>query len=152
MEVEFMGLLFKPWHLWLIAAILLFIFEIFAPGFVLACIAIGCLGGMIADLFGASLNVQYLVMGIVGLASFFTIRPAAKKIFFEGRETPTNVDSLLNRKAEVTAAFNQKTKLGRVKVDGDDWRAETESEIELKEGDLVKILRVESNTLIVEPI
>ena len=152
MEIEFMGLVFQPWHLWLIAAILLFIFEIFAPGFVLACIAIGCLGGMIADLFGASMNVQYLVMGIVALISFFTIRPTARKMFFEGRDIATNVDSLVNRRGQVTTEFNPKTQLGRVKVDGDDWRAETESEVELKEGDLVKILRVESNTLIVEPI
>jgi len=43
-------------------------------------------------------------------------------------------------------------KLGRVSVGGDDWRAETTDNEVLQRGAVVKVLRVESNTLIVTPI
>jgi len=42
--------------------------------------------------------------------------------------------------------------LGRVAVGGDDWRAETTTDQPLREGDLVEVVSVESNTLIVRPI
>lgn len=152
MEIEILGILFKAWHLWFIAGIVLIIAEIFAPGFVLGCIAIGCIGGIIADLLGASLAVQIIASSVLALICFLTIRPLVLKTMHSDNSVKTNVDNLTGRNAEVTMNFNPNTKMGRVKIDGDDWRAETPEALELKAGEIVKIQRVESNTLIVKPI
>jgi len=64
----------------------------------------------------------------------------------------TNVDALVGQKGKVTEDFDPTMKLGRVSVGGDDWRAETTDNEVLQRGAVVKVLRVESNTLIVTPI
>jgi membrane protein implicated in regulation of membrane protease activity len=51
----------------------------------------------------------------------------------------------------VTQDFDPGLRLGRVSAGGDDWRAECISDQPLHVGDLIKVVRVESNTLIVKP-
>ena len=55
-------------------------------------------------------------------------------------------------RGRVTQDFNPGLRLGRVNAGGDDWRAECTSDHPLRVGDLVSVIRVESNTLIVEPL
>jgi len=64
----------------------------------------------------------------------------------------TNVDALVGQRGRVTQTFDPGLRLGRVAVGGDDWRAETTTDQPLREGDLVEVVSVESNTLIVRPI
>ena len=71
---------------------------------------------------------------------------------YSDNSVKTNVDNLSGKHAQVTMAFDAHTNLGRVKIDGDDWRAEMHSDELVNEGDMVKIIRAESNTLIVKPI
>lgn len=148
--MEIAGLTFEGWHIWLMSGIALIILEIFAPGFVLGCLAIGCLGGLIADLFGASIAIQLIASSAVALIAFVTIRPLVLRTM-HSNSVRTNVDSLIGRAAQVTLEFDPKTKLGRVKVDGDDWRAESTESVDLKQGSMVEIIKVESNTLIIKP-
>jgi len=110
MEIEILGLIFKGWHIWLMAGIALIILEIFAPGFVLGCLAIGCLGGLIADLFGLSLAIQLIASAAIGLLAFVAIRPIVLKTM-HSNSVKTNVDSLVGRLAQVTLEFDPKTKL-----------------------------------------
>lgn len=149
METELAGIVFEGWHIWLIAGIALICLEIFAPGFVLGCIAIGCVGGLLADLFGAGLAVQLISASVVALIAFLTIRPLVLKTMHKD-SVLTNVDSLSGRMGKVTMAFDPSTKLGRVKIDGDDWRAQSLGEEKLTVGTMVEIVRVESNTLIIK--
>ena len=149
MEFELAGIVFEGWHIWLIAGIALICLEIFAPGFVLGCLAIGCIGGLIADLFGASIAVQLISASVVALIAFLTIRPLVLKTMHKDNVL-TNVDSLAGRMGKVTTAFDPSSKLGRVKIDGDDWRAENLNEEAIAVGSMVEIIRVESNTLIIK--
>ena len=48
------------WHIWIIAALLLFIVEIFTSGFAVICIAVGALGGAVATLLNAPFWGQLL--------------------------------------------------------------------------------------------
>ena len=150
MEVEIAEIVFKAWQIWLMAGIALIILEIFAPGFVLGCLAIGCVGGLIADLFGAGLSLQIISSSVIALVAFVAIRPVVLKTMHKD-VILTNIDSLAGRTAQVTVAFDPVSKMGRVKVDGDDWRAESTEPIELTVGSMVKIVKVESNTLIIQP-
>jgi len=142
-------LIFNHWHIWIILATLLFLVEIFLPGFVLACLGIGALGAAISALFIESIELELTIFSILSIASFFLVRPFALKTLFKEDNFKSNVDVLIGKSAEVTEAFSEKLQRGRVKIDGDDWRAETVELETLVPGDVVTIIKVESNTLIV---
>jgi membrane protein implicated in regulation of membrane protease activity len=139
------------WHWWAALAIILFIAEILLPGFWLLCLGIGAVGGAISAAMGGDETMQILAFSIVSLVAFFTIRPLLKRSFDKLPEVRTNVHALEGRRARVTQEFEPGLRLGRVAVDGDDWRAECLEDRMLRVGDIVRIVRVESNTLIVTP-
>jgi membrane protein implicated in regulation of membrane protease activity len=143
---------FFQWEWWAGAAIVLLIAEIFVPGFFLLCLGIGCAGGSIAAATGASASGQLIAFSIVALVSFFTIRPVMMRRFMRDTGVRTNVDALTGRRARVTQDFEPALRLGRVAIDGDDWRAECTTDRALRQGDIVEIVRVDSNTLIVKPL
>jgi membrane protein implicated in regulation of membrane protease activity len=142
----------ENWQLWIAAALVLLICEVFVPGFVLACLGVGAFGGALAASLGASFALQLTVTAATSLIAFVFLRPLALRFGFSGPDTATGVEALINKKARVTKAFDPQTGLGRCKIDGDDWR----SELETPEnnvppvGSMVRIVRVESNTLIVQ--
>jgi len=142
----------ENWQLWIAAALVLLICEVFVPGFVLACLGVGAFGGALAASLGAGFALQLTVTAATSLIAFVFLRPLALRFGFSGPETATGVEALINKKARVTKAFDPQTGLGRCKIDGDDWR----SELETPEnnvppvGSMVRIVRVESNTLIVQ--
>lgn len=145
-------IIFEIWHYWLVACLLLFVIEVFIPGFVLGCLGIGALGGMITSVFTDRFEIQLLVASAVAALAFFFIRPFALKKLFNKNELKTNVESLIGRKARVSQAFDIDLKKGRVAIDGDDWMAFSLTDTELEVGALVEIMEVNSNTLIVKPI
>lgn len=141
-------------ELWLLAALLLGIAEIFVAGFVLACLAMGAAVAAGAAGLGADLVGQILTASLASIVSFVFLRPFAKRWFFSRREVKTGVDALVGRTAYVTQAFDEQSRQGRCKVDGDDWFA-VWSEGNLlppAPGGAVKIESVESNTLIVKAL
>lgn len=143
---------FFQWHWWMAAAIVLFIAEIFLPGFWLVSLGIGCVGGSLAAGLGLSPEWQLALFSAFSLLSFVTIRPLLMKRMFKGVEVRTNVDALVGQRGRVSQDFEPALRLGRVSVGGDDWRAECINERALRVGDIVEVVRVESNTVIVKPM
>lgn len=144
--------LFLAWHYWLVAAILLMIIEALVPGFVLACLSIGSLGGMFAAFLTDSWEVQLLVTSITSILAFLFVRPFALKRLFRKNELKTNVDSLIGKRARVSQAFDDERLKGRVAIDGDDWMAYSRTPGNFSIGTVVEIEAVESNTLVIKPI
>lgn len=146
------------WQIWAAVALGLFVFEVFMPGFVLACLGIGALGGAIAGGVGLDLTWQLISAGSISLLAFMYLRPLMLKMGFSGDEAVSGIDALIGKTAIVTESFSNSSRMGRCKIDGDDWRATIEFSDEqfqsldrIEIGDSVRIVRVESNTLIVEP-
>lgn len=142
----------SPWLLWFAAAIVLMVLEVFVPGFVLGCLAIGALGGMVASWVTGAWEIQLLVASVAAAVAFVFIRPFALKKLFRENELKTNIDSLVGRRARVSQAFDKELLKGRVAVDGDDWMAISYADGDLQEGAAVIIEKVDSNTLIVKPL
>ena len=141
----------EHWHWWIIVGIGLFILEIFAPGFVLACLGIGAVLTAIVAAMDVSLELQFIVFAIVSVISFFSIRPFVLKYLDKKEDFKSNTDSVVGRTAIVTKAFDPDQKKGRVKVDGDDWMAYSLESVVLNVGDRVEVVEVDSNTLFVKP-
>ena len=142
----------EPWHIWIIVALVFFIMEIFTPGFAVACLSIGSIGGSIASACGLEFKFQILVFAIATLLAFVLVRPVVLKVFHnKSKEVLTNVDALVGRQAIVSEEIVPIVG-GRVKVDGEDWKAISADGRPVSAGTPVRILKVESVILTVEII
>ena len=141
------------WHIWIIIALLFFIIEVFFPTFLAACIGIGCIAAGIPSYFNYSLEIQILIFCAGVLISFFGARPAMLKYAHrKSRDVKTNVDALTGKIGKVIVTIDNSKNEGRVVVEGDNWRAETENDYLINEGEKVEILKINSTILIVKPL
>lgn len=143
---------FFQWHWWAGLAILLMIAEIFVPGFFLLCLGIGCVGASLTAAVGLGSSAQLIAFSTFSLVSFFTLRPLLMKRMWNTPELLTNAEAIVGQRGRVTQDFDPGLRLGRVAAAGDDWRAESVNDRTLRVGDLIEVVRVESNTLIVKPV
>ncbi len=144
-------MLLSVWHFWVVVAIILFLLEIFTPGFVLASFGIGCLFSALVAL--ADLDVRMQIVGfIVGtLLAFFGVRPLFTKYCYQASAgIKTNVDALIGKTGRVTEEINQDRGSGRALVGGDDWKAVSLNGGIIGKGTAVEVVRVEGITLFVK--
>jgi membrane protein implicated in regulation of membrane protease activity len=144
---------FEIWHIWILAALILFILEIFTPAFLAGCLGIGSLIAGIFAWIGFSIELQFISFSIGTLACFFGARPFFMR-FAHGKngDFKTNVGALIGKTAKVIVAIDNSKGEGRVTIEGDDWRAENINSEILPIGKKVKILQVESTILIVQTL
>lgn len=138
------------WHLWVIAALLLVVSEMFNGDFWLVCLGIGALLAA-----AVSLVVPGLVPGILAfsggsLVSLWMVRPALLRRFQALGQLRTGVDALLGRTGVVTEAIDSATGTGRVRVEGEDWRGADVDAGDLPAGTKVSVVRVDGTILVVE--
>ena len=104
-------------------------------------------------LVGAPFWVQVVVWAICSMLSIWLVRPHLLKSLHKGGEDRrSNADALAGQIGEVTEMIPAGG-FGRVKLDGDDWKAEAPHLAEpLAVGDMVRILGHESIILKVEKV
>ena len=145
----------SDWQVWIVLSALLLIAEMFAPGFWLASVAVGCLAAGIAGLLPIGLIGQILVFTGGSLLSLFGLRPVLVRRFLHSRgtEVRTNVEALVGKSGVVVKRFDPVTRIGRVVVDGEDWRGtllEAGSGPPLEPGTRIIVVQVDGSTLVVE--
>ena len=141
------------WHLWVIAAVVLFIAEVFTPGFVVACFGAACLLSGIAAALNLGPNVQIIVFCISSAVSFVAIRPLMKKYLWRSDPgTKTNVNALVGKTGLVTEKIVPLTSQGRVVVGGEDWRGASVDETEIEAGMKIIVTDIDGTKLIVKPV
>jgi len=143
----------STWHIWTIIAILLLIVELFAPTFLAASLAIGCIVSAITSGLDFGIKIQLLSFSIGTLISFFGVRPFMLKYAYKnGDKIKTNVDALIGKVGRVTETVDGSKNEGRVMIEGDDWKAETENEKIISVGEKIEVLKINSTVLTVKPI
>jgi len=142
----------SDWQIWIIAAALLLVAEMFTTGFWLACVAIGALVAAGVALLPVGLILQVIAFAGATVTSLLGLRPAlAHRLLHRPGSVRTNVDALLGKSGIVTVAFDPVTGLGRVSVEGEDWRsALVEGERALPPGSRVVVVQVDGSTVVVE--
>lgn len=141
------------WQIWVVASALLLVAEMFAPGFWLASVAVGCLAAGLAGLLPIGLLGQVLVFAGTTVGSLFGLRPVLVRRFLHNRgvEVRTNTEALVGKTGVVIQQFDPVTRLGRVKVEGEDWRsALIEGGTALEPGTRIMVVQVDGSTLLVE--
>jgi membrane protein implicated in regulation of membrane protease activity len=145
--------LIEVWQIWLIVAVVFFIVEIFTTTFVFLCFSLGCILASVFAGFGLGLGWQLLAFSVITVVSFFTVRPfMIKYAYRKSEKIKTNVDALVGSKGRVTEIINVGKNTGRVLVNGDDWKAESENGEIIQENEQIEVKEVNSTILIVKQI
>lgn len=147
----------NPYYIWLILAILFILVEIFTAGFFYACFAVGALSAMVTGfitrgILGASpygLVWQIVVFCVVSVALIPVSRIFAGRI--ADKSVPqAGADALIGLKGMVTETIDPAEDVGKVKVDGQVWRANAPGIIE--KGSAIKVTDVRGAKLTVKEI
>lgn len=139
------------WTIWLIFAGLCFIAEFMTEGFLICWFGIGALAAMGISFLTNSFLIQLLVFGIVSAVLILSTRKLTRKI--GSKSVPTNVYTIIGKKAVVSSTIDNIKGQGQIKIDGDIWSAKNEIDEEtIDEGSTVEILRIDGVKAIVKKI
>ena len=141
------------WHWWVIIALIVVVVEMFTTGFAVMCISFGCLFGAVASALEWAIEWQLLAFAVGTALAFITVRPLVYKFFYKkSPEVKTNVDALVGRRAIVTERIEGELHPGRVKIDGDDWKAITLDNVAVEVGEAVEVTAINSVILTVKKL
>jgi len=139
------------WQIWLIAAGVFLILEIFTMGFLVFWLSLGCLLAMLVSFVTDSIIIQTTVFVLSSGILIFATKPFVKK-FTEKDNAKTNVYSLSGKKAIVTEDIDWKTGTGQIKIEGQVWSAKTEEQVNISKGTEVEIIKIEGVKAFVKPL
>lgn len=139
----------EEWHVWIIAALLLFLIEVFTTGFAVICLSIGAVAGAIAAWAGCDLKYQILWFAVFSLIAFVVVRPLLLKCMRKSVGKKSGTEALIGREAVVCEPIVPADNKGRVIVDGDNWKAVSSNGGNIDKGSKVIIIKVDSVVLTV---
>lgn len=141
------------WLFWSIIAIVCLIMELTSGDFYVTCFALGAVVSVVAALVGSPFWLQVLLWAIFSVLSIMLVRPHLIKALHKGADhRKSNADALIGQIGEVSEMIKTGN-YGRVKLDGDDWKAESPtSTMDINVGTKVRVVGRESIILCVEPI
>ena len=131
------------WLIWLSAGILLAIMEVFTPGFFIVGIGVSMAITALPSALGLPLWVQLLVFGVMVLAFFLLVRPLIMKLP-RSQGVKTGTAAIIGKEGIVIETISL-PEGGRVKVGGEEWKADSDEEIE--KNTLVIVTRIQGVTL-----
>lgn len=144
----------EVYQIWLLVAAVFVVIEIFTSGFAVACFSVGCVFGAILAACDLSLTWQFVAFAVGTFLSFVLIRPIVMKYLDKktnNDNVKTNMDNVIGKIAVVTERIEEGG-YGRVKIDGDDWKALTDNGMSAEVGEKVRIISYESIVLTVKKL
>ncbi|MCI9887697.1 NfeD family protein [Micrococcales bacterium 31B] len=138
------------WLLWLAAAIILGIIEIFTVDLIFAMLAVGAVGGAIAAGLGAPWWASGLVAIVLAVLMFLFVRPRVlHRLRAMPNVTPTNIDRMIGEIGTVLESVSGNS--GLVKLPGGEWTARTTITGSIPRGTIIYVERIDGATAMVLP-
>ena len=136
------------WVLWLLAAAVLAVGEVFTLSFLLGPIAIAAVLAAAAAGLGASIEVQVVTFIVASVGSLLFIRPVVRRHLRTPPSLRTGTAALVGRHATVVDRVHRDG--GSVKIGGEVWTARPYDEDDTFEpGARVDVLKIEGATALV---
>ena len=130
------------WLFWTVIMFICLILELSSGDFYVTCFAIGALVSILAAVVEAPFWLQVVVWAVCSVLSIQLIRPHLVKAIRKGAD---------ERKSNTDALSGQIGGYGRVKLDGDDWKAEApHSSHDIAVGTRIRVVGHQSIILQVE--
>ncbi len=141
----------KLWLLWMLLGAILLIGEMLTVGFFLLWFSVGAfLAGVIA-LLGLSRFWQLLVFVLVSGILFAISRKFAEKVT-NSQPEGIGANRMSGKQGVVLEEINNEKNIGKVRIDRDEWRADSKNNEIIPEGTHIKVIEIKGTRLIVEPI
>ena len=138
------------WQIWAVIAVVCLILELSSGDFFIICFSIGAVFAIISAVLGLSIYWQIFIFAIFSLLSVIFVRPVALRWLHKNEPNkPTNADALIGRTGRVTEAIT-KGGNGYVQIDGDLWKAVSQTDIHV--GTTVRVVGRESTIITVETL
>lgn len=113
--------------------------------------AAGALVASIVAMLHGPLWLQITLFAVVSVGLLIAMLPFVKKVLNPG-VVKTNVDALVEEKCYVTAAIDNITATGQVKLNGMEWTARSTNGQTIEAGTLVKVDKIEGVKVFVTPV
>ena len=141
----------EEWRwVWLIAGTLFAVGEMLTPGsFFLAPLAVGALTAAILAFAGVGVAVEWIVFIVVSIATLMLLRPLARRLDRDALDHGVGSRRLVGTSATVLQAIPGNAELGLVRVDREEWRAQSTDGSPIAEGAMVRVADVQGTRVIV---
>jgi membrane protein implicated in regulation of membrane protease activity len=136
------------WVLWIIAAGVLAVGEMFTLGFFLGPIAIAATLAAIVALAGGGVALQWIVFTAVSAGSMLVLRPIARRHMRMPAQLRTGTAALVGATAVVIDRVDRDG--GTVRLAGEIWSARSyDEDLAFEPGDRVEVLKIDGATALV---
>ena len=137
--------------IWVFLALLFFLAEIFVPGHLFLSMGLGAITGALAAFFGVEPIWQLAVF--VGVAVFlFVLFQLSARHKNAPHETVYGIDRVIGKEGIVVVAIDPKIAQGRVRVEREQWPADSESGQPIADGTTVQVLAMRGERVLVRPL
>ncbi|MGD9345201.1 MAG: NfeD family protein [Candidatus Aminicenantes bacterium] len=141
----------KIWWIWMIIAAIFVVGEIFTAGFFLLWFGVGAAVAGILALLGLSFGWQLAAFVVVSLVLFASSRRFAER--FSKKQPPgIGADRFIGKQGVVLEDVDNVKNVGRVRLDKEEWRADSETGEAIPAGTQVEVVRLDGTHLVVKAI
>lgn len=137
--------------LWLILMVVFLIVEAATVTLASIWFAGGALCALAVSLLGLEVRVQVTAFLVVSAALLAALRPLTKK-YLTPKVTATNIDAVIGSTGLVTAAVDNVTATGQVKLGAMEWTARSTTGEPIPVGTKVRVDRIEGVKVFVTPV
>jgi len=139
------------WWIWMVIAALFVIGEIFTAGFFLLWFGIGAAVAGILALLGLGAGWQWGTFIVVSGVLFGVSRRFAER--FTKKQPPgIGADRFVGKKGVVLEEVDNVKNTGRVRIDKEEWRADSDTGEVIPVGKMVRVARLDGTHLVVETL
>ena len=145
-------LIMENWNtlLWFVAAVALLLVELATVQMVCIWFCLGAVAATVATIWGASGTLQLGVFLVVSAVSLAVTRPFVRQAIHFNK-VPTNADSFIGMVGSVLEDIDNLAQTGRVRVNGMDWTARSQTGESIHVGAAVVVESIEGVKLMVRP-
>jgi len=136
--------------LWLVAAVVLSVAEIFTAGFFLLPFGIGAAVAALLSYFGVSVGWQWVAFLGVSALSLFSLRRFSDRMTHEPPQKVAG-NRLIGKEGAVIERIDNHINTGRVRVEREEWVADSEDDVIVEAGTRIRVTGVVGAHLVVEP-
>lgn len=136
--------------IWLVAGVVLLIGEMATTSMFALPFAIGAFGAAVVAFIGFGIPVQIVVCAALSGASYAGLRPLARRMNAQGSATGVGSRRLIHE-AGVVLAEIPAGDVGMVRVDAEEWRAESYDGQAIEKGARIRVLDTKGTRVVVAP-
>ena len=141
----------KIWWIWMIIAAIFVVGEIFTAGFFLLWFGVGAAVAGVLAILGLSFGWQLAAFAVVSLVLFASSRRFAER--FSKKQPPgIGADRFIGKQGVVLEDIDNVKNVGRVRLDKEEWRADSETGEAIPAGTQVEVVRLDGTHLVVKTI